>query len=94
MFSFPARNTAVKDRDWWVIVEVPDAEVGKYRWIVDGEPDPFQTHLLPEIVNRFRRSPSNVPSHERRLDLRVQLATVSAVRRSSSRAAADAARRE
>ena len=55
-FSFERemQNTAVKDRDWWVIVEVPDDVVAAHRYTYDGEPGPYQTRLPHEVVNRYR----------------------------------------
>jgi hypothetical protein len=48
------QNTAVKDRDWWVIVDVPDDVVEAHRYKYDDEPDPYQTRLPHDVANRYR----------------------------------------
>jgi hypothetical protein len=48
------QNTAVKHRDWWVIVEVPDEVFEEHRYYSGDKPDPFMTRLPHEVANRYR----------------------------------------
>lgn len=46
-------NTAVKDRDWWVVLDVPDEVFEENRYYMLGEPNPFMTRLPHEVANRY-----------------------------------------
>lgn len=47
-------NTANKDRDWWVIVDVPDEVFEEHRYRTDGRPDRFMTRLPHGVANLCR----------------------------------------
>lgn len=46
--------TSSKDKDWWVVAELPDEVVALHRIFYDGRVDPYNIPIPVDLVNTFQ----------------------------------------